>query len=577
MKLPSRAGRALLVCSLVAAPVPALAQEAEAWVLPRGLLEVSASGIFHSYDRRLGFGGADLGAPFTTVLAAAGERVTAAPEAAARAGLADLFVSTGDPLADSLSAGRVAMTLAGDERIIPFTARYGLTDRLTLSVTVPIERRGTSVAGPVLAGGTLGLNPEPDANAAVLAALDPRFAEVGGGLLLPVAGTPAAMELQARLRAREADTLNLPTTPFTIAQLVTGGTALGALTAEEQAAFGLVSARRPYGLGDVQVGARFLLLRGPAGWPFPDSVAGRGLRTTLGARLRLPTGRRGTTFVHELAPGAGHAGVGVDVLNDVFLSSRWFVNASASADVLFPTDVPRLAFSPARPFPADTAVRTLRRAPGPRVAASIAPTWRLTDEISFNGEYSLLAQARVEYTGGEDENLRISPLEWRTGGSLHAVGIGARYSSLQAFARGRARLPFEIALSVSRAVAGGGAAPELATVRITGRIFMDPRIVTRLLPGDPPPPPADTAAPPATPPADTEPSQLRPDAPADTVPASIVPAAPDTLPADSAAPPPPASGEPDPVSRPRAEVDATGAREQRFALRRTTAAADVIN
>ncbi|HYW11872.1 MAG TPA: hypothetical protein VE871_07930 [Longimicrobium sp.] len=539
MKLSSRAARALLVLAATAAPARALAQEAEAWVLPRGLLELSGGGVFSNYDSRLGFGDPPLGVEFTRLLQSATERVTGPAEAAARARVTDLFAGTTDPdpasspLPASLAVGTVALRVTGDERTVPFTLRYGLSDRLTVSLLIPIERRGTSVSGPYLTGGTLGLNPNRAANAAVLG--DIGYGDLGGGLLLPVAGTPAAVELQARLRAiNPADTLALPGNPVTVAELLENEATSALLTAPEARGFGLASARRPYHLGDLQLGARFLLRRGPAGWPFPDSVNGRSLRTSVGARVRLPTGRSGTRFFSEIPPRGGHFGAGVDVLNDVFISSRWYVNASASLDVLFPADVPRLAFSAEDPFPADSAQRIVRSAPGPRLAASITPRWRLTDEISFSGEYALLAQRRTEYSGGPD-GLGYSPVEWRTGGSMHALGVGAHYSSLQAFARGRARVPFEISLSVSRAVVGGGAAPQAATVRVAGRVFMDPRVFARFLPGDPPP--ADTTAPLAVPsagPTDTLPSQVRPEVPVG--PRIVVPPQPDTTAGDSTPP-----------------------------------------
>lgn len=555
MKLPSRAHRALFVVLAAAALAPARAgaQETEAWVLPRGLLELSGGGLFMDYDSRLGFGDPAFGVEFLGPLRLATERATAGHVTGVRTRLADFFASTtdpqaGSPLPDSLTAGTLGLRLSGDVRIAPLTARYGLSDRLTVFVTVPIERRGTSAVGPYLLGGTLGINPNPAANAALLAEVDPRFGDLGGGLLLPVSGTPEAVELQSRLRAiNPADTLTLPDAPVTVAELLESELATAQLTEEEQAALGLTSARRPYGLGDVQLGARFLLRRGPAGWPFPDSVTGRSFRTAVGARVRLPTGRSGVRFLTEIPPGNGHFGVGVDVLNDIFLSSRWYVNASASVDVLFPTEVQRLAFSATRPFPADTAVRTVRREPGPRLAFSLTPRWRLTDEISFSGEYGLLAQRRTQYTGGEEELLQ-TPLEWRTGGSLHSVGFGARYSSLQAFARGRADVPFEVTLTVGTAFAGGGAAPDAGMVRLTGRIFVDPRRFTRLLPGGEPP--ADTLAlPPTTAPADTLPSQPRPDAPQ-----------PDTVPADSLARPvlPPAP--------PQARLDAQPSAAHRHPL-----------
>jgi hypothetical protein len=544
MKLSSRAARALLVLTAAALPAQLPAQDAEAWVLPRGLLEVSASGLFSSYDARLGLGDLPLGSEFLDPIGGILGGLTSPAQAAVRTGLADLFATLPDPdatspspLPDSLAVGRTGLRITSDQRVIPFTFRYGLSDRLTVSLMVPMERRGTSVLGPYLAGGTLGINPNPTANAAVLAEVDARFGGLGSGLLLPVSGTAAALELQERLRAISAeDTLLLPTSAVSPAALLEEDVAEG-LTAEQRAGLGLASSRRPYYLGDVQVGARFLLRRGPAGWPFPDSVTGRSLRTSVGARLRLPTGRSDARTFGEIPPTNGHFGAGVDVLNDVFLSNRWYVNASASLDVLLPADVQRLAFSVDRPFPADTALRTVRRAPGPRLAVSITPRWRLTDEMSFSAEYAMLAQGRVAYSGGGDGFIP-TPLEVTTGGSLHAVGIGARYSSLQAFARGRSRVPFEVSLSISQPIAGGGAAPETAQLRITGRVFVDPRTFARFLPGGEPADTTDSIAPPPAPPADTLPSQVRPELPEGVV----LPTRPDTTGSDSTPPqaPPPA-------------------------------------
>lgn len=568
MKLSFRANGALLVLALATLPAPAAAQEAEAWVLPRGLLELSGGGLFTQYDSRLGYGDPALGAELLAPLGSATQRLTAAAEAQVQTGLAQLLGAPVNP--DSLSAGRLNLRLGADERVAPLNVRYGLTNRLTLSLMVPIERRGTTVVGPYLAGATLGLNPDEARNRTVLAGFDPRYGDLGGGLLLPVRGSAAGVELQTRLRARSAaDTLILPTTPLTVAQLLADDEIAAQLTAEEQAALGLVSGHRSYMLGDLQLGARFLLRRGPAGWPYPDSVTGRSLRTSVGARVRLPTGRSGTRFFSEIPPGGGHLGFGVDVLNDVFLSSRWYVNASASMDVLLPADVERQAFSLTRPFPADSAVRTVRREPGQRLAVSISPRWRLTDEISFSGEYALLAQTRTNYTGG-DADWVPSPLEWRTGGSLHALGIGARYSSLQAYARGRANVPFEITLALSRAIAGGGLAPDVNSVRVTGRIFMDPRGFRALLPGGSPPP-ADTtaaAAPPESPPADTLPAQVRPATPA--APLLIVPPRPDTATVDPTPPqaPPSARLQASAARRPRASSFALDSRRSALVPRR---------
>lgn len=546
MKLSSRAARALLASLVAAAPARAAAQEAEAWVLPRGLLELSATGAYTGWDTRLD--GAPLGAELFPVYQSLADRLLAGRVDPVRAGLTDLFASTPDPDAESgvpdpVAAGSASVRFAGDVRNVPFTLRYGLTRRLTIFATVPLERSGTVVFGPYLAGGTLGLNPDTTVNSNRLAEVDERFRALGRSLLLPTAGSAAGIELQSRLREMEGvDTLALPTRGVSFAELLERPALRALLNAEEAAALGLNSTRRPYHLGDVQLGARFLLIPGPAGWPFPDTIVRRSLRTAVGARVRLPTGRGDTRTATEIPPGGGHLGVGVDVLNDVFLSHRWYVNVAASGDWLLPADVVRQAFGADRPFPADTALRTLRRTPGPRVALSVTPRWRLTDEISFHGEYALAAQARTRYEA--PDGVLPGVFEWRTGGAAHALGIGARYSSLQAFARGRARVPFELGLSVSSAVVGTMQAPDAFSVRITGRVFVDPRRFRALLPGRG----TDSLIPPPDAPVDTVASQLRP-----ATPPTVEPAAPTPPPAPPTNPPPPP---PAPPRRPQVEASA---------------------
>ncbi|HEX6370996.1 MAG TPA: hypothetical protein VF006_18900 [Longimicrobium sp.] len=543
MKLSSWAARALLAL-VAAAPARAAAQEAEAWVLPRGLLEVSATGSYTGWDTRLD--GVPLGAELIGPYRALANRLLAGRIDPVSAGLADLFASTQDPdssevVPNAVSAGALSLRFAGDVRSVPFSVRYGLTHRLTVFATLPLERSGTVVFGPYLAGATLGLNPDSIANRAVLAAVNPRFAALGGGLLLPTAGSDEGIELQSRLREiGEGDTLALPTRAVNFADLLARPALRALLTDAEAAALGIGSTRRPYHLGDIQLGARFLLIAGPPGWPFPDTIVRRSLRTTVGVRLRLPTGSGDTRVATELPPGGGHLGLGVDVLNDVFLTRRWYVNVSASGDWLLSADVLRQAFTAGQPFPVDTTLNTLRRAPGPRLAFSVTPRWRLTDEISFSGEYAVLAQARTRYEAGD--SVLPSVLDWRTGGALHALGLGIRYSSLQAFARGRAPVPFELTLSASEAVLGTVQAPDAFSVRLTGRIFVDPRRFRALLPGRG----TDSVIPPPDAPLDTLPSQIRPD----SVPAAQPPAT-DAPPPAVVEPPAPTPATP-PASPPAA-------------------------
>jgi hypothetical protein len=558
MKLSSWAARALLALAAAAAPARAAAQEAEAWVLPRGLLEVSATGSYTGWDTRLD--GVPLGAELLGPYQQIANRFLDGRVEPVRAGIADLFASTTDPDSTTeepeISAGALALRFAGDVRSVPFSVRYGLTNRLTIFATIPLERSGTVVFGPYFAGATLGVNPDTINNRRVLNAVDPRFAGLGSGLLLPTAGSAEGIELQSRLRARSAaDTLLLPTRAVNFTDLLARPALRALLTDAEAAALGIGSTRRPYHLGDIHLGARFLLIQGPPGWPHPDTIVRRSLRTTVGVRLRLPTGSGDTRIGTELPPTGGHLGLGVDVLNDIFLTHRWYVNVSASGDWLLPADVLRQPFTAAQPFPVDSAVTPVRRVPGPRVALSITPRWRLTDEIAFHGEYAMLAQSRTRYEA--PDSILPSVFDWRTGGALHALGIGIRYSSLQAFARGRARVPFELTLSASEAVLGTVQAPDAFSVRLTGRVFVDPRRFRALLPG------RDSVIPPPDAPVDTLPSQVRPDSvPAvnqteQEPPPAVVTEPPATPPA-----PPPAPPVAPPATTPTQRPPAAGAKTQ---------------
>ena len=487
MNLPFRTCLALTLLLLAAVPAPA--QDADAWVLPRGRLEVAGTGAFTHYQRRLG--GDGLGSEFAQPFQELALQALGDSLARANVGTRQLWtrLTGGSALPDSLVPGTTSLRLRADVRQVPLTVRYGWRDRITLFATVPIERRAVSSLGPFLLGGNVGLNPDAARNRTALSNIDPALAGYGGGLLLPTRGSQLGDSLQALLRKRGTDTLNLPTRTVDFADLQAN---------QQLAAFDSLSNTRGYRFGDVQVGARFLLAPGPSGWPIPDTVQRRAVRTSVGVRGRLPTGARGTMFRTELVPGGGHFGVGVDAFNDVFLSRRWLVSASASFDVLLPADVQRLAFAADRPFPPDSAVRTVRREPGSQLALNVVPRWRLTREFSFAGQYAFTRTGATTYAG----DVLPSPVEALDAWMAHAAGIGARYSTLRAYSLGQAAVPVEVDVSVLSAFAGSDQAPAYSQVRITGRFHPH----RGLLPGpdsipSPPPVPADTTATtPATPP-----------------------------------------------------------------------------
>jgi hypothetical protein len=475
-------GRAALLLSALLAPLPAHAQDPDARVLRRGMLELRASGTFTHYDAFFDASGArrPLVAPLVAPLQEALERTEAARLGAARDALSAFFAGTGGAPAGvepgAAGIGEVRMEASADIRTVPVTLAYGATDWLTIGVTVPVERRGTPVHTRHLAGGTLGLNPDVPGNTALLERIGESYGALGSSALFPTRDSPLGIALQQRVQALLGDTvqLALATSPLLLSAADTAG-----LTAEEQAALVLGSERTEYLLGDVQPGIRVRLLRGSAEGT-EDAVRGPSLRSTLGLRARIPTGPRyGGGLLLEIPSEHGHAGWGVDLANEVHLNARLSLDAAAVLDVRFPADVQRRAFAADRPFPGDTALRVLRREPGARLAIAISPRFRLTEEISLAGRYGLLRQGETRLSG--HEGIVAGPTEPLGPWTGHAVGFGARYSTRDAYAAGRAAVPMEVSLVYENTVAGSGGAPAARRLHVTGRLFAPARLLTRII------------------------------------------------------------------------------------------------
>jgi hypothetical protein len=492
---PFRTAAAALAALALAASAAA-AQGPDARVLPRGILEVRAFGTFTGFDERFDGGRDPLGTGFAALLQPRADTLAALGPLRQRLGA--FFGATGAPVTPELSAGTVRALLAGDQRDVPFTFALGLTRRITVEATVPLVRQVTSVGGIYLAGGNVGVNPNAALNGRVLGRVDTAFAALGASGLLPVEGTPAAIALRARVVARGvADSLALPTRGVLISELLTRTGETG-LSGAERAALTTGGARTGFALGDVQLGARMQLANTATAWGLPeDSLRGRGFRAAAGGRVRLPTGpRNGALYLLQLAPSTGHFGVGGDVAADWFLSRRWWVTAAADAEVLFPANATRLAFTAANPFPDTTQRRVLRREPGARFGATVTPRYRLTREISFAAQYAFASVGAVTYTG-EGADL-LGPLESTLAQTSHLLGLGASYTTVQGYAAGRAPFPAEVSLLYRTAVAGSGRAPVATVLDVGVRVFYPafgrPRRARLDSAAAPLPAPADTTA-----------------------------------------------------------------------------------
>ena len=573
------AGALLLAAALF--PAAARAQGPDARTLRRGWLEFRAAGIYQQFNSRFGGGGSEpLGAEFQAELTPLAEGILNPLVGPVRTGLAAFFTGTAaqvqNPVTPAeVTGGTLRAELANDVRRAPFSLAYGLTRRITVQVTVPIERNGTPVTALGFAGSNLGLNPQAVANAAVLAKIDSSYAALGKATLLPVAGTPAAVELQRRVKALAGgDTLVLPTAVASLTSLFAQNGLITGITREDSLALRASSAATRYYLGDVEAGVRLQLLNTTGGASYALARPA-GMRAALTVNARIPTGPRAdTAFLLILPRQTGHFGVSGELTGDAFLSGRFWVTGSAGVAQLFGADVLRHAFSATRPFPEDSFFTTVRREPGMRLSAALMPRYRLTREMTFAAGYRLDHQGATTYGG--DGEVVLGPVERTDAWTAHSVSLGASYSTIEAYEAGKSRVPFEVSLLYHNGFAGSGYAPHAGTLEVVGRFIYQavgrprrPRTAdstavdsARALPAPPSAPtrrvtpagePATTpAGEPTTSPVTAPPPSQQPGQPAR--PPAAPPAAPPPAPpsAPPAAPPTttPAAPPPAPVPRP---------------------------
>jgi hypothetical protein len=473
-----RAARALLpaAAALLLLPAVARAQGADARTLRRGWLEFRASGIYQQYNSRFGDGGTEpLGATFQGQLEPLVSTLLTPVLGPVRTGLQGFFTGTAakvqNPVTpDEVSAGALNAELASDLRTAPFSLAYGLTRRITVSVMVPIERSGTSVLALGLTGSNLGVNRDTAANAALLRTIDPAYGALGRSQLLPVTGTPAAVELQRRVLALTGDTLTLPTAVASLSSYLGSYALANGLTAEDTLALSARSAATQYYLGDVLASVRMQLLNTTGGDAYALARP-RGTRAAVTVTGRFPTGARAdTAYLLQIPRQTGHFGVSGEVTGDAFLSSRFWVTGSAGFGQIFGASVLRRPFSASRPFPSDTVLNiSVRQEPGARLSASLLPRYRLTREMTFAAGYRFDHQGATTYSG--DGDVLLGPVE-RTGAwTAHSVSLGASYSTIEAFEAGRSRAPVEVSLLYHNSFAGSGFAPHAGTLEVVGRFL----------------------------------------------------------------------------------------------------------
>lgn len=217
------------------------------------------------------------------------------------------------------------------------------------------------------------------------------------------------------------------------------------------------------GLGDVIVAARARLWQG------------RRAAAALQPALRLPTGATDDpNNLVDFGLGDGHMDLGASLLADLALSSSTLLGLSAGATHTFPhLTTARVYQDPAFPLASRTRwpapysfvgwQRAVERDPGDVVELGAALTHRLHRAWQLGARYGFLAEARDRFSdpaGGE----RLAALEAGTAKQVHTAGGGLRFTLVEAYLRGRARVPLEVELDLARSFS---ATPEAAMTTLT--------------------------------------------------------------------------------------------------------------
>ena len=504
-----------VLAQLPAAPLP-LSNTDDARTLPKGTVRLRAMNVWTRIDEVYD-AAADsahrlhpLGAAFSASQLGVRQLPELAPTEAQLRGL------TGDPNL-SLNVGQAFAT--ADTRIVttPIALDYGVTNRLTIGVMVPIVQTHTTVfveLNPRRLGSDPGANvgPRPSAatNNALLAELDGALQQLRNyvsGCAASGTCSPSSVQQASYALVQDSIVRDAAATlygaangagsfaPFGAAQAavvahlkglqdttnaVLGGSysfaapagaakpaALLQLqqlaTARSGIAYDSLGSPDRISIGDVEVSAAFKLLDG-----FGDTTGNVALRGALRGVLRFGTGFPSFGAVpFEVGTGTRQTSADAAGVVDVRLTRRFMTTLAGQYTAYFNTaNVLRLPNSDYALFPLEVPRPGTWRE-GNSVQVEATPRLLLSDFFTFHGAYVLRHQAAPEYvaTDGTPPPIFDATTEQR-------VGLGFAYSTVARYVRGRASVPFEIFFThLETIAASGGLTPKYRRDQIEFRIY----------------------------------------------------------------------------------------------------------
>jgi len=502
---------------------PLAGQHAGDLVIPRGAILVEAFGIFSQAAERFDAAGrVPLGSgAFEADLVPQRFPALEAEEAALRTLLADPSLA--------LRGGRFRSVLEMNDQRVPLRVGYGLMDRLTVGVTVPLVRRRMDAHLQASgAGANVGQNPAsssetaqavaafrsgatqslqalrgrvdarcdaegPDSEACLAGrAAESRVSGFLGQLndawdnldLFPLAGTAEGGTLRARWSEARTDLgawnvegpetlpLAVRTSPSTLRQALSDpvwGTE--GFPSDTPDAF--------LALGDVEIHA-VLGLFGQGAAQATGSIPADGfrVRSAVEGTLRLPTGVVDSfAVVTPSAPTGGHGGLGVRWVTDLLVGERTGVLVDLGWQAFSEGEGRMLAFDADNAWNPALARVTARGTPGDRLRLAVTPRFIVVSGLSLGAGVEVIRTGQARWTAVATT---AGPGEPGAGGNPERVipawssqqgVVELRFAGWEEPVVGGLPFPVELSFRGVAAVSGSGGAPVERRLEMGARIL----------------------------------------------------------------------------------------------------------
>jgi hypothetical protein len=423
---------------------------------------------------------------------------------------------TASDQAPRLVLGATRGRFSSNEQVIPMRVSYGLLDRVTLGVTVPVVRRRVDALLRLSPdGANVGRNPalDPDgpvtpfltqsqgALADLQAAVDDWCAQAGEEDARCQEGRALAQEMEAFLTDLSAaydEEALFPRAGSDLGALLSGRWAgfregaqewevaspdalpLSLQGVDEETfrsqvvepawgatGFPLETPRAFLLLGDVEAHVSVALLQGRADDPGPVRV-----RSALVGTVRFPTGTPDSLrIVAPLDPPRGVGGVELRSVTDVLLPGRFAALAVVEVGTHGTRELTLLAPDPDQPFVPGATRTEARWSPGDHLRISVTPRYHLRPALSLGAGWRYLARRPDRYESMVPDGPPIFQAD--RGPRLHHLELELRFSAMEPPMVEALRFPLEVFVRGSRTVSGSGplAAAE-RRLQIGGRLVL---------------------------------------------------------------------------------------------------------